>query len=78
MTEATETKLQRPRLQIALDTTDMPSALRPLNKAISQIDVIECGTILIIAEGSRPCVRSAPSTRTRRSWPTCASPRPAP
>lgn len=43
--------LQRPKLQIALDTTDMPSALRPLNAAISQIDVIECGTILIIAEG---------------------------
>ncbi|MCH3974069.1 MULTISPECIES: orotidine 5'-phosphate decarboxylase / HUMPS family protein [Bifidobacterium] len=45
--------LQRPRLQIALDTTDMPSAIRPLNAAISQIDVIECGTILIIAEGLR-------------------------
>lgn len=44
-------KLQRPKLQIALDTTDMPSALRPLNQAVSQIDVIECGTILIIAEG---------------------------
>lgn len=43
--------LQRPKLQIALDTTDMPSALRPLNAAINQIDVIECGTILIIAEG---------------------------
>lgn len=43
--------LQRPKLQIALDTTDMPSALRPLNAAINQIDIIECGTILIIAEG---------------------------
>lgn len=46
-------KLQRPRLQVALDTTDMPSALRPLNAAVGQIDVIECGTILIIAEGLR-------------------------
>lgn len=51
MAEIAETKLTRPRLQIALDTTDMPSALRPLNRAIGKIDVIECGTILIIAEG---------------------------
>lgn len=43
----------RPRLQIALDTTDLAGALRPLNQAIGQIDVIECGTILIIAEGLR-------------------------
>lgn len=45
--------LAQPRLQIALDTTDLPSALRPLNQAIDQVDVIECGTILIIAEGLR-------------------------
>lgn len=45
--------LERPKLQIALDTFDMPSALKPLNTAISQIDVIECGTVLIIAEGLR-------------------------
>ncbi|AKV55676.1 orotidine 5'-phosphate decarboxylase/HUMPS family protein [Bifidobacterium actinocoloniiforme DSM 22766] len=46
-------QLERPQLQIALDTFDMPSALRPLNAAISKIDVIECGTVLIIAEGLR-------------------------
>lgn len=40
-----------PRLQIALDTTDMPTALGPLNKAIDHIDIIECGTILILSEG---------------------------
>ncbi len=45
--------LPKPRLQVALDTTDLVDALRPLNQAISQIDVIECGTILIIAEGLR-------------------------
>lgn len=45
--------LEKPQLQIALDTIDMPSALRPLNAAVSKIDVIECGTILIIAEGLR-------------------------
>lgn len=43
----------KPRLQLALDTTDLADAFRPLNRAISQIDVIECGTILIIAEGLR-------------------------
>lgn len=45
--------LPKPRLQVALDTTDMVGALRPLNQAIDKIDVIECGTILIIAEGLR-------------------------
>lgn len=43
----------RARLQIALDTTDLPSALRPLNQAIEHVDVVECGTILIINEGLR-------------------------
>ena len=41
MTEQSACKIAQPRLQIALDTTDMPSALRPLNAAIDQIDVIE-------------------------------------
>ena len=40
-----------PRLQIALDTPDLPSALGPLQKAAPHIDVIECGTILVLAEG---------------------------
>ncbi|HBX82253.1 MAG: orotidine 5'-phosphate decarboxylase / HUMPS family protein [Propionibacteriaceae bacterium] len=43
----------KPLLQLALDTTDLADAFRPLNRAIDQIDVIECGTILIIAEGLR-------------------------
>ena len=50
---AADKTLERPQLQIALDTFDMPSALRPLNASISQVDVIECGTVLIIAEGLR-------------------------
>jgi len=48
--------IARPRLQLALDTDTLPAAFRPLSAAISQIDVIECGTVLIIAEGLR-CVR---------------------
>ena len=40
-----------PRLQIALDTFDLPSALGPLQKAAGDIDVIECGTILVLCEG---------------------------
>jgi len=45
--------MTRPRLQIALDKKDLPSALAPLQKAAPQIDVIECGTVLILAEGLR-------------------------
>lgn len=45
--------MTRPRLQIALDKVDLPSALAPLQKAAPRIDVIECGTVLILAEGLR-------------------------
>lgn len=43
----------RPRLQLALDKVDLPGALGPLQKAAPHIDIIECGTVLIIAEGLR-------------------------
>lgn len=40
-----------PKLQLALDTFDLPSALGPLQRAHSYIDVIEVGTILCLSEG---------------------------
>ena len=40
-----------PRLQVALDTLDLPSALGPLQQAAPYVDVIECGTILVLCEG---------------------------
>lgn len=40
-----------PRLQIALDTLDLPAALGLLQKAAKDVDVIECGTILVLCEG---------------------------
>ena len=43
--------MTRPLLQIALDKKDLPSALEPLQKAAPNIDIIECGTVLILAEG---------------------------
>ncbi len=43
--------MEKPLLQIALDTYDLPSALGPLQKAAAQLDVIEVGTILCLAEG---------------------------
>lgn len=41
----------RPKLQIALDMFDLPSALAPLQKAHTHIDIIEVGTILCLSEG---------------------------
>jgi 3-dehydro-L-gulonate-6-phosphate decarboxylase len=46
---ATQTSV--PKLQLALDTTDLNSALGPLQKSAEWIDVIEVGTILCLAEG---------------------------
>jgi 3-dehydro-L-gulonate-6-phosphate decarboxylase len=43
--------MEKPKLQIALDTFDLPSALAPLQKAHPYIDVIEVGTILCLSEG---------------------------
>lgn len=43
--------MEKPLLQIALDTFDLPSALGPLQKAHSHIDVIEVGTILCLSQG---------------------------
>lgn len=43
--------MNKPMLQIALDTYDLPSALGPLQKAADHIDVIEVGTILCLSEG---------------------------
>jgi 3-dehydro-L-gulonate-6-phosphate decarboxylase len=43
--------MERPKLQVALDLQDLPSALAPLQKAAPHLDVIECGTILCLAEG---------------------------
>ncbi|MDO4888274.1 MAG: orotidine 5'-phosphate decarboxylase / HUMPS family protein [Actinomycetaceae bacterium] len=45
--------MNKPLLQIALDTFDLPSALAPLQKASRHIDVVECGTILVLCEGFR-------------------------
>jgi 3-dehydro-L-gulonate-6-phosphate decarboxylase len=42
-----------PKLQLALDTTDLISALRPLQQSAAYLDVIEVGTILCLAEGMR-------------------------
>ena len=42
-----------PKLQIALDTFDLPGALGPLQKAALHVDIVECGTILVLCEGYR-------------------------
>ena len=43
--------MSRPKLQLALDTFDLPSALAPVQRAKDHIDVVEAGTILCYAEG---------------------------
>ena len=43
----------RPRLQVAVDQPDLVASLGALNRAEPAVDIIECGTILIISEGLR-------------------------
>ena len=42
-----------PRLQVAVDNLDLVSAFRALHRCADEVDIIECGTILIINEGLR-------------------------
>ena len=42
---------RRPRLQVALDSLDLPAALRPLPEVADYVDVIEVGTVLCLSEG---------------------------
>ncbi|GAE73865.1 3-keto-L-gulonate 6-phosphate decarboxylase [Cutibacterium acnes JCM 18916] len=67
-----------PRLQIALDTYDLPSALAPLATAVDQIDIIECGTILVLAEGMDAVRAIRLPTLTRQFLLTFALPKPGP
>jgi 3-dehydro-L-gulonate-6-phosphate decarboxylase len=46
-------RTSQPRLQIALDTTDLPTAFRSLQQVAHLVDVIEVGTVLILSEGLR-------------------------
>jgi 3-dehydro-L-gulonate-6-phosphate decarboxylase len=46
-------QMEIPKLQLALDTYDLPSAVGPLQKAHAHLDVIEVGTILCLSEGMR-------------------------
>lgn len=43
----------QPKLQIALDNLDFPSAIEAVKDVVQEIDIIEVGTILLCAEGKR-------------------------
>ena len=46
--------MSRPLLQIALDNTSLEDALKSLRGGVDEaIDIIECGTLLLCAEGAR-------------------------
>lgn len=45
--------MKKPMLQVALDTKDLPSALRIADQVKDVVDVVEAGTILIYEEGLR-------------------------
>jgi 3-dehydro-L-gulonate-6-phosphate decarboxylase len=46
--------MPKPLLQIALDNTSLEDAIKSLEGGVDEaIDIIECGTLLICAEGAR-------------------------
>lgn len=45
--------MKKPLLQLALDTMSLEEALRSLQGVDKVVDIIECGTILLCAEGAR-------------------------
>lgn len=49
--------MARPYLQVALDNTDLPSALESTRILADSVDVVECGTILCFGAGVPHAVR---------------------
>lgn len=45
--------MTKPLLQLALDTLSLEEALESLRGVVQVVDIIECGTILLCAEGAR-------------------------
>jgi 3-dehydro-L-gulonate-6-phosphate decarboxylase len=45
--------MDKPLLQVALDTLDIPTALKATRTLAPEVDVLEVGTILFYAEGAR-------------------------
>jgi phosphotriesterase-related protein len=63
-----ETNMPKPLLQIALDNTSLEDAIKSLEGGVDEaIDIIECGTLLICAEGAR-VVKSCAVCIPIRSW----------
>lgn len=63
-----------PKLQLALDNLTLSEAIKIINKVGDEIDVIEAGTILLLAEGMEVvrCLRALYSEKTILADTKCA------
>ena len=58
--------MARPNLQVALDHSDLPSAIKDVKNVGDIVDIIEVGTILLLQAGDQAvkCIRAMYSDKT--------------
>ncbi|URZ86848.1 3-keto-L-gulonate-6-phosphate decarboxylase UlaD [Floricoccus penangensis] len=66
--------MAKPNLQIALDHSDLPSALKDVKNVGDIVDILEVGTILVLQEGDQAikCVRAMYPEKTIVADTKCA------
>ena len=66
--------MTKPNLQIALDHSDLPSALKDVKNVGDIVDILEVGTILILQEGDEAikCIRAMYPNKTIVADTKCA------
>ena len=66
--------MTRPNLQVALDHSDLPSAIKAIKTVGDSVDIIEVGTILILQAGDQAvrCIRAMYPDKTIVADTKCA------
>ena len=66
--------MTRPNLQVALDHSDLPSAIKAIKTVGDIVDIIEVGTILILQAGDQAvrCIRAMYPDKTIVADTKCA------
>lgn len=58
--------MARPNLQVALDHSDLPSAIKDVKNVGDIVDIIEVGTILLLQQEIRPLNVFVPCIQIRK------------
>ena len=61
--------MNRPLLQLALDELSLENAYKVLDSGVDEVvDIIECGTLLLAAEGKKAIIKLRERYPDRKAW----------